>query len=315
MATGLIALLDDVAALTRLAAASLDDVALAAGKASKKAIGIVIDDAAVTPRYVVGLEAARELPIIAKIARGSLINKLLILLPGALALSALAPWAITPLLMLGGLFLCYEATHKVMEVLHPHPQDKQAGVAEPVQDAASLEKAKIASAVRTDFILSAEIMAIALADITDQSIATQAAILFVVGVGITVGVYGVVALIVKMDDFGMHLAYKSQAMLQAIGRSLVRAMPYLMQFLSVVGTAAMAWVGGGILLHGLEHYHLQALPHFVHALAKTISALLPIAQGVLAWLVSAFSAAVVGLVAGGLVIVLLKPINKVFNKG
>jgi predicted DNA repair protein MutK len=305
MATGLIALLDDVAALTRLAAASLDDVALAAGKASKKAIGVVIDDAAVTPRYVVGLAAKREIPIIAKIARGSLINKLLILLPAALALSALAPWAITPLLMLGGLFLCYEAAHKVSEVVFANPNTTEHRE-EDLTDLAALEKAKIASAVRTDFILSAEIMAIALSDIAGQPLATQAIILLIVGLGITIGVYGTVALIVKMDDFGLYLTGKSQQLLQTIGRGLVRAMPSIMLFLSVVGTAAMAWVGGGILLHGLEHYHMQALPHFVHALANAAGQFVQPAQKLVAWVVNALGAGLVGLGAGAMVLAALK---------
>ncbi len=205
MSIGLIALLDDVAALAKMASASLDDVAGQAAKAGAKAAGVVIDDAAVTPRYVVGFAAERELPIVGRIALGSLRNKLLFLLPGALALGAFAPWAITPLLMLGGAYLCYEGTEKVYEALFPH---KAHGHEEEVAAAAdsAMEDRRVASAIKTDFILSAEIMAITLAAIPEGSFWTKAAVLAVVAVGITVAVYGAVALIVKADDAGMALA-------------------------------------------------------------------------------------------------------------
>jgi predicted DNA repair protein MutK len=225
MPSGLVALLDDIAGITKLAAASLDDVGAAAGKAGTKAIGVVVDDTAVTPRYVVGLSPQRELPIIGKIALGSLRNKLLILLPAALLLSAFAPWAITPLLMLGGAYLCFEGAEKVIEVVTgAHHDDGE----EEALDAAALEKSKVSGAVRTDLILSAEIMAIALGEVSDSPILAQGVILALVGIGITIGVYGVVALIVKMDDIGLHLAERNNAAVQAIGRGLVAGMPILM---------------------------------------------------------------------------------------
>ncbi len=236
MSTGLIALLDDVVALAKVAAASLDDVALQAGKAGAKAAGVVIDDAAVTPRYVVGFAANREIPIVKRIALGSLKNKLLILLPVALALSLLAPWAITPLLMLGGAFLCYEGAEKVLEAIRPHAahaHEESVGAAP--TDPLALEEARVAGAIKTDFILSAEIMAIALATIPESSFLAQAAILAVVGIGITLLVYGAVALIVKADDAGVALARQEgvamrlpaglRPLARAVGRGLVKGMP------------------------------------------------------------------------------------------
>jgi uncharacterized protein len=225
MPSGLVALLDDVAGITKLAAASLDDVGAAAGKAGSKAMGVVIDDTAVTPRYVVGLSPERELPIIAKIAMGSLRNKLLILLPAALLLSAFAPWAITPLLMLGGAFLCFEGAEKVLEAFGA---GSHAEAEETPMEAAHLEQSKVSGAIRTDLILSAEIMAIALADVSQKPIVTQGVVLALVGIGITIAVYGVVALIVKMDDIGLHLARRRAAATRALGRGLVRGMPILM---------------------------------------------------------------------------------------
>jgi predicted DNA repair protein MutK len=265
MATGLLALLDDVAAIAKVAAASLDDVAAQATKAGAKAAGVVIDDAAVTPRYVVGFAAAREVPIVWRIAVGSARNKLLILLPAALILSAFAPWLITPLLVLGGLFLCYEGAEKVLEAVFPHAahgHEAAAGVAP--TDPVALENAKVAGAIRTDFILSAEIMAIALATLPQASLLMQAVVLAVVGLGITVLVYGAVALIVKADDAGVALAARGGA-LAPLGRALVRGMPPFLKLLSVVGTAAMIWVGGGIVIHGLEAFGIHAPGHLLHA--------------------------------------------------
>ena len=207
MSTGLIALLDDVAALAKVAAASLDDVAAQAGRAGVKAAGVVIDDAAVTPRYVVGFAASRELPIVWRIALGSLKNKLVFLLPAALALSVFAPWAITPLLMLGGAFLCYEGAEKIYEALWPHAAHAhEATTGAAGQDPAAFEQARIASAIQTDFILSAEIMALTLSTVPEASFWTQAAVLALVGTGITIAVYGAVALLVKADDAGVALA-------------------------------------------------------------------------------------------------------------
>jgi predicted DNA repair protein MutK len=298
VATGLIALLDDVAAIAKMAAASLDDVAAAAGKAGVKAAGVVIDDAAVTPRYVVGFAAARELPIIRRIALGSLRNKLLILLPAALALSAFAPWAITPLLMLGGAYLCYEGAEKVYGAIFPHAahaHEEAVGIAR--ADPMAMEDAKVKAAIGTDFILSAEIMAIALATIPDSSLAMQAVILAVVGIGITAAVYGAVALIVKADDVGVALALSPRAAIAGFGRGLVRAMPPLLTGLTIIGTAAMVWVGGGIIIHGLEVMGFAAPAHALEALAHPVAA-----SPILAWLAIAAGAGVAGLVLGGLLI-------------
>lgn len=299
MPGGLVALLDDVAALAKLAAASLDDVAGAAGRAGTKAAGVVIDDAAVTPRYVVGLTPDRELPIIWKITLGSLRNKLLFILPVALALSAFAPWAVTPLLMLGGSYLCFEAVEKIVEALAGH--HAEAEVAE-IDTPAELEKRQVAGAVRTDFILSAEIMAIALAELPDASLGMRAAALAAVAIAITVGVYGVVALIVKMDDIGLHLSKRPSAIAQRTGRLLVQAMPVLLQALSHIGVAAMVWVGGGILLHGLEVFGLNAVPHFVHHLAEVAGHAVPFAGGFVAWLVGAIGAGICGMIVGAAIV-------------
>jgi len=240
MPSGLIALLDDVATIAKLAASSLDDVAGAAGKAGTKAAGVVIDDTAVTPRYVTGLSPERELPIIGKIAWGSLRNKIAILLPVALLLTAFAPFLVTPLLMLGGCYLAFEATEKILEkLLHEHEHEEQ--LVDSMGDPAELEKMQVKGAIRTDFILSAEIMAIALADVADRPLAIQAAALAIVGVAITVAVYGVVALIVKMDDIGLKLAERESPAAQRFGRMLVNAMPKVLTFLSTLGIIAMLW--------------------------------------------------------------------------
>lgn len=298
MPSGLVALLDDVAAITKLAAASLDDVAAATGKAGSKAMGVIVDDAAVTPRYVAGFTAKRELPIIGKIALGSLRNKLLILLPAALLLSAFAPWLVTPLLMLGGAYLCYEGTEKVVEAIF----GGHAAEAEPVEgDTATLEAQKVSGAIRTDLILSAEIMAIALAEVASSPIITQAIVLALVSVAITLGVYGVVALIVKMDDIGLFLARREGAVSRAVGRGLVIGMPILMRVLAIIGTAAMIWVGGGILVHGLETFGVRGPAHVSHAFS-TAAAALPAIGGVASWTAGAAFAAVVGLVVGGAIV-------------
>jgi len=298
MASGLVALLDDVAAITKLAAASLDDVTAAAGKAGSKAIGVVVDDTAVTPRYVMGLSPERELPIIAKIAVGSLRNKLLILLPAALLLSAFAPWAITPLLMAGGAFLCFEGAEKLIEALGGKPHDE---AAEAAADATELEKQKVSGAIRTDLILSAEIMAIALSDVSNSPILTQAVALILVAIGITVGVYGVVGLIVKMDDIGLHLSRRRGSAVQAFGRGLVKGMPIVMSALATIGTAAMLWVGGGILVHGAEVLGLAAPAHWIGHVADLGRHTLPSIGGIVAWTISAIGAAIVGLIVGGVI--------------
>jgi predicted DNA repair protein MutK len=299
MASGLVALLDDIVAVTRLAAASIDDVAAAAGKAGKKAAGIVIDDAAVTPGYAIGFAPERELPIIWKIARGSLRNKFLILLPGALLLAAYAAWAVTPLLLVGGAFLCFEATEKIVEALAPGHHDVP--VEAPALDAAEREARKVRGAIRTDFILSGEIMAIALATVTDRPFVVQAGALIVVGLVVTIVVYGLVGLIVKMDDVGLRLATRDDAAIAAVGRGLVRAMPVLMSVLAVVGTAAMLWVGGGILVHGLETFGVGVIPALVHGLEQAGQSL-PGVGPIVGWLGYATGCALVGLVAGGLLV-------------
>jgi len=304
VSTGLIALLDDVAALAKVAAASLDDVAAQAGRAGVKAAGVVIDDAAVTPRYVVGFAASRELPIVWRIALGSLKNKLVFLLPAALALSVFAPWAITPLLMLGGAFLCYEGAEKIYEALWPdaaHAHEAKTGAAG--QDPAAFEQARIASAIQTDFILSAEIMALTLATVPEASFWAQAAVLALVGTGITIAVYGAVALLVKADDAGVALAAGAgRAPIRALGRGLVIGMPVLLKLLGLVGTAAMLWVGGGILLHGLEGYGVTAPGHVLHDAAAVAAGILPALGGAIAWLVTAVGSAVVGLLVGAALI-------------
>src|SRR5436190_630144 len=298
MSSGLVALLDDVAGIAKIAAASLDDVGAAAGKAGIKAAGVVVDDAAVTPGYAIGFTPDRELPIVAKIAMGSLRNKFVFLLPGALLLSAFAPGLITPILMLGGGYLAYEATEKILEALQGEDTGDEAS--ELALSSAELEKAKVAGAVRTDLILSAEIMAISLASVAERPLWMQAAALAVVGFAMTVGVYGVVGLIVKMDDIGLHLARRESRTAKAFGRGLVTAMPIVMDTLTQVGTAAMLWVGGGILVHGLEHYALTPVPHWLDTASEWAGAA-PGVGPLTAWATFAAGSAVVGLIAGGVI--------------
>lgn len=309
MSSGFFALLDDIAAIAKVAAASLDDVAAQAVKASQKAAGIVIDDAAVTPRYVTGFAAERELPIIAKIGWGSLKNKLLFLLPAALLLTSAAPWAVTPLLMAGGAFLCfegYEKLHALLAPAHaaaPTPAAAAAAVAElAASDARQLEDQKVAGAIRTDFILSAEIMAITLASVTEPGFWVKAAILAAVGLIVTVAVYGTVALIVKADDIGLHLAQKgSHEIVRRSGRALVTGMPPFLAFLSVLGMAAMLWVGGGIILHGLADYGLGTIPATIHGAAAAVGMVFGPLKGLVTWLVDATAAGVVGAAIGWVV--------------
>jgi len=305
MPSGLIALLDDVATIAKIAAASVDDVGLAVGKAGTKAAGVVIDDTAVTPRYVTGFTPDRELPIIGKIALGSLKNKLLILLPGALLLLAFAEFLIVPLLMIGGAYLAFEATEKILEkVLGEHHDEVELLEAETPQE---LEKRQVSGAIRTDFILSAEIMAIALNELEGNSFGMQAAALAAVGIAITAAVYGVVGLIVKLDDIGLHLAERRNAASRALGRGLVHVVPPLLAILAVVGTAAMLWVGGGILLHGLEELHLfEALPHAIHDAAHALAAAVHVAEPVVEWVANALGAAVVGVVVGGVIVAIVR---------
>jgi uncharacterized protein len=299
---GLLALLDDVAGIVKVAAASIDDVAGQAAKAGAKAAGAVIDDAAVTPRYVDGFAADRELPIVGKIAWGSIKNKLLFLLPAALALSLFAPWLITPLLMIGGAYLCYEGAEKVYEAIVPHDAHAHETSLTPTAiNPQTLEDQKVAGAIKTDFILSAEIMTIALAAIPAGDFATRAFVLALVAVGITAAVYGGVALIVKADDFGVMLASNTRrtgGVTRAFGRGLVKAMPGFMAVLGVVGTAAMIWVGGGIVLHGLGAFGFAWPEHLVESLAEAAAHALPAIGDIVHWLVTALIDGIAGLALG-----------------
>ncbi|WP_347267097.1 DUF808 domain-containing protein [Paracoccus sp. (in: a-proteobacteria)] len=303
--SGLLALLDDVAGIAKIAAASVDDVAGQAAKAGAKAAGAVIDDAAVTPKYVHGFSAAREVPIVMKIARGSLFNKLVILLPIALLLSAFAPWAITPLLMVGGAYLCFEGAEKVWHALaHDHGNDPELEIAP--DGTVSLEEDRVRGAIKTDFILSAEIMTIALATIpVANSIWMKALVLAVVALGITVAVYGFVALIVKADDFGLHLARRG-GVAAPLGRGLVRIMPGFMRVLTVVGTAAMIWVGGQIVVHGLHELGQHQPYEWVRQLSAAAATLLPAAPGLAGWAATAFLDGIFGLALGLLLIPLAR---------
>jgi predicted DNA repair protein MutK len=327
VSVGLIALLDDVAGLAKVAAASLDDVAGQAARSGAKAAGVVIDDAAVTPRYLTGFSARRELPVVGRIAVGSLKNKLVYLLPAALVLSTLAPGAITPLLMIGGAYLCYEGAEKVHAILLPHrAHGPETVTGATPRDPKDFEDAKVRSAVQTDFILSAEIMAITLSTVPAASIPMQALVLAVVGVALTAAVYGGVALIVKADDIGVALAGNDRpvsglfgrgsgasappgladrllrALTRPIGRGLVRGMPIFLKLLSAVGTAAMIWVGGGIIIHGLEAFGAPQIAHLVHDLAHRTAAALPPVGPFLEWLVTAAASGVFGLLLGAALI-------------
>ncbi len=301
MAGGLVGLLDDVAALAKLAAASIDDVGAAAGKASAKAAGVVVDDTAVTPAYVQGLAANRELPIIKKIAFGSLKNKLLFILPAALILSAVVPLLIEIILMAGGTYLCFEGVEKIYHKLKgdDHSHDVPAVVAGPEAEAAT-----IAGAVRTDFILSAEIMVIALKEVLDENFFARAVIMVVVALFITLIVYGVVAIIVKMDDIGLALAGRASASSQRTGRMLVNAMPILLKWLSIIGTAAMLWVGGHIILIGADELGWHGPYKFVHRLEESVHDVGGIG-GVLAWLVNTSLSAVLGIIVGSIAVAIV----------
>lgn len=307
MPSGLIALLDDVATIAKLAASSLDDVAAAAGKAGTKAAGVVIDDTAVTPRYVVGLAPERELPIIAKIALGSLKNKLFILLPGAMLLTAFAPWAIIPILMLGGSYLTFEAAEKIAEkLLHEHRHKDK--LLSSIDDPKELEALQVKGAIRTDLILSAEIMAITLANLENLTLATTAAALTAVAFAITVGVYGAVGLIVKLDDIGLHLA--KQKATRHLGNALVHVVPRLLTLISGLGTAAMLWVGGGILVHGFEQLHvLTFIPETIHDLAHGAADASGGMAGIVEWLVNALGGAFVGLVIGAIIVAIVRQLT------
>ena len=300
--SGLLALLDDVAAIAKVAAASVDDVIGQATKAGAKAAGAVIDDAAVTPKYVHGFEASRELPIVWRIAKGSIRNKLLILVPVGMLLSIFAPWAINPLLMLGGAYLCFEGAEKVFHALFPHG-DEHVEADLDVGSPAHLEEQRVAGAIKTDFILSAEIMTIALAAIPSDNLWLQAATLVVVGIGITLLVYGGVALIVKADDVGLHMRQNGNlSVTRAVGQRIVRGMPRFLVILTTVGTAAMLWVGGSIVIHGMEALGLGWPGHLIHDLAAALGRAVPVAKGAMEWTAKATMDGVFGLLLGMLLI-------------
>ncbi len=299
MSAGLAALLDDVAALTRAAAASVDDVAAGASRASTKAAGVIVDDAAVTPRYVQGFRPERELPMIKRIAAGSLRNKLLFILPAALLLSELLPWLLTPILMLGGTYLCYEGAEKIWEKISAHHHPAQTPV---TAQGPEHEDKLVGGAIRTDFILSAEIMVISLNEVTDEAFLSRALILVVVALAITAVVYGAVALIVKMDDVGLRLAQQRAGATASFGRALVRAMPVVLSVLSTVGVVAMLWVGGHILLVGLDDLGLSFLYDAVHHLEEDVDHALGAVGAVGAWLTNTAASAVLGLVVGAVVV-------------
>ena len=300
MSAGLFALLDDVAVLARLAAASVDDIGAAAGRATAKAAGVVIDDTAVTPQYVHGIAAERELPIIKRIAIGSLRNKVLFILPAIMLLSQFAPWLLTPILMLGATYLCFEGAEKVWGKVSGH-----GGHAVPVAVVGpDAERSMVTGAIRTDFILSAEIMVIALNEVADQSFLPRLVILLVVAVVITAVVYGVVAGIVKMDDVGLRLTQRPSGFAKKMGRGLVAGMPRLLAALSVIGTVAMLWVGGHILLVGSDElgWHLPySLVHHAEEWVHHVAGV----GGVLAWLVNTAASAVIGLVVGAVVVAIV----------
>ena len=308
MPGGLTALLDDISVIARAAAASVDDVGVAASRAGSKTAGVVIDDAAVTPSYATGLTPDRELPLIANITKGSLKNKLLILLPGALLLSEFLPWAIVPLLMLGGAYLSYEGAEKVIEKLGGEKHGKT--LEDPIEDLARFEKERTAGAIRTDLILSGEIMAITLNEVAAETLVTRAAVLALVGVAVTVAVYGAVALIVKMDDIGLHMAQRRSRLAQRFGRGLVNAMPKVLAVLSFVGTIAMLWVGGGIVLHGLEELGIAGPAHWAHDIQQVVEHSTGALSGVLGWATYAAASALTALALGGVIVFVL---HKVFK--
>ena len=301
--SGLLALLDDVATIAKVAAASLDDVAAQASKSGVKAAGAVIDDAAVTPKYIHGFAAERELPIIWKIAKGSIFNKLVILLPVALILSAFAPWLINPLLMIGGAYLCFEGAEKIWHLIW-HPASPEAPLDEEIRGAAHLEREKVAGAIKTDFVLSAEIMTIILAATPDSSIWFEAATLAGAGIGITAVVYGGVALIVKADDVGLFLSARGRlGATRALGRAIVRAMPGFLKALTAVGTAAMIWVGGAIIVHGLAGFGVAGPERVIADWAGLAAHKVPgWAAGFTGWAVTAALDGILGLALGVLVI-------------
>ncbi|MEZ2122325.1 DUF808 domain-containing protein [Corynebacterium sp. CCM 9203] len=301
MAGGLAALLDDVALIARSAAASIDDVAAAAGRTSAKAAGVVVDDAAVTPRFVQGVRPARELPIIWRIAKGSLFNKLIIILPLALLLSAVAPWLLTPILMLGGTYLCYEGAEKAWEKFVGTGEGHDTPVRESGPNA---EDKLVKGAITTDLILSAEIMVISLNEVSTEPFWTRTSVLIIVALGITALVYGAVAILIKMDDVGLRFAQRPGRRSKNFGRGLVTAMPKVLDTIAVIGTFAMLWVGGHILLVGLDELGFHAPHGFVHHLEESVRGWSAIG-GTAAWIVNTFFSMILGAIWGGIVLAVI----------
>ena len=307
MATSLLALLDDIATI-------LDDVAVLSKVAAKKTAGVLGDDLALNAQQVSGVKADREIPVVWAVCKGSFINKL-ILVPAALAISAFAPWAVTPLLMVGGAFLCFEGfeklAHKFMHSKDEQAAERQALTAaanKPQADLLALEKDKIKGAVRTDFILSAEIIAITLGTVQGKDFSTQLFVLSAIAIVMTVGVYGLVAGIVKLDDAGLYLSQAGSNARRSVGRGILWLAPWLMKGLSIAGTAAMFLVGGGILTHGLAPLH-----HVIESITAAAAAL-PSVGGALAWVTPLLIDAVVGIIAGALVLAGVLLVKKVLGK-
>ena len=304
MSGGLVALLDDIATLAKVTASSIDDVAANAVKASSKAVGVVIDDTAVTPQYVSGLSPARELPIIGKIARGSLINKLFIILPIALLLTWLAPQFLPFLLIVGGAYLCFEGGEKVLENLGwlpGHHEEHDEGGATSSEE---LEKGIVASATRTDLILSAEIMLVSMAGLGGETGIMRVAILIAVAFFMTFFVYGLVALLVKADDFGLHLAKDAikpednrPGPVDNVGRTIVRVMPHIFNVIGVVGTVAMLWVGGHLVIANLAEVGVPVFHHVLEAAEHAVSG----AGGFVTWLVETLLSGIFGVILGAVI--------------
>ncbi|MGB7418889.1 MAG: DUF808 domain-containing protein [Erythrobacter sp.] len=310
MPSGLVALFDDIAVIARATAASVDDIAAAAGRAGSKTAGVVIDDAAVTPSYVTGLDPSRELPIIWSITKGSLFNKLVILLPGAIVLSEFLPGAIIFILMLGGAFLCYEGAEKVLEKLGGEKHGKT--VDDVIENPAEFEKQRISGAVRTDLILSAEIMAITLNELDVDLWWQRGLALALVAVVVTVVVYGSVAIIVKLDDIGLSLAKSDSAPRRSFGKALVAAVPKLLTLLTFVGTVAMLWVGGGIIVHGTHEIGWDGFYDIAHGAEYAVEAATGALGGILGWVTYAALSAVLGLILGAIIVFVL---HKVMGVG
>ncbi|MBN0975751.1 DUF808 domain-containing protein [Pseudomonas sp. SDM007_2] len=297
--SSLLVLIDDIAAV-------LDDVALMTKMAAKKTAGVLGDDLALNAQQVSGVRAEREIPVVWAVAKGSFINKL-ILVPTALLISAFAPWAVTPLLMLGGAYLCYEGFEKLAHKFLHSKADDQAehaqlvqAVADPATDLVAFEKDKIKGAIRTDFILSAEIIAITLGTVADAPLMQQVIVLSGIALVMTIGVYGLVAGIVKLDDLGLWLTQKPGQMARSIGGGILRAAPYMMKSLSVIGTAAMFMVGGGILTHGVPAVH-----HWIETVSQSI--------GGITWLMPTLLNAVAGIIAGALVLAVVSGVGKAWK--